>query len=253
VQTPLRVNTRGFVNWASGAVSGDHGGRTPGISLNDVPHRVVLAGTWRAPWTRWATEVALLYVGESGSPFTYRAGGTGGRGDLNADGALNDPVYVPRDAFDPAEIVFSGVSTAPKADNSPAAQDARIQAQRTAFEQFIRRTPCLRERRGRIVRRNGCREPWTHTTVASLRQAIPVGPGGLEAQLDVYNLLNLLDRDWGHRRSVASPALLEHVGQTTGPAGQPEPVFRFVSASATWTSDPAESAFQLQVGARYRF
>jgi hypothetical protein len=253
VQTPLRVNTRGFVNWASGAVSGDHSDMTPGISLNDVPHRVVFAGTWRAPWRRWETEVSLLYVGESGSPFTYRAGGAGGRGDLNADGALNDPIYVPRDAFDPAQIVFSGVSAEPGADNSPAAQNARIQAQRTAFEQFIRRTPCLRERRGRIVQRNGCREPWTHTTVASLRQAIPVGPGGLEAQLDVYNLLNLLDRDWGHRRFVASPALLEHVGQTTGPTGQPEPVFRFVSASATWTSDPSESAFQLQFGVRYRF
>jgi hypothetical protein len=253
VQTPLRVNTTGFVNWASRAVSGDHGDMTPGISLNDVPHRVVFAATWRAPWSRWVTELAFLYVGESGSPFTYLAGGVGGRGDLNADGALNDPIYVPRDAFDPAEIVFSGLSAEAGADNSQSAQVARIQSQRAAFEQFIRRTPCLRDSRGRIVARNSCREPWTHTTVASIRQTLPAGSGGLEAHLDVYNVLNLIDRNWGHHRRAAVAALLEHVGQTTGPSGEPEPVFRFLSASTTWRDDPAASAFQLQFGVRYSF
>jgi hypothetical protein len=252
VQTPLRINTRGSLNWASRAVSGYHD-LSPGISLNDVPHRVVLAGTWRAPWTKWVTELSLLYVGESGSPFTYLAGGAGGLGDLNADGALNDPIYVPRDARDPNEIQFSGVSSEPGADNSPAAQDARIQVQRAAFEQFIHRTACLRERRGRIAVRNGCREPWTHTTVASLRQAIPVGGGALDVQLDVYNVLNLLDREWGQHRVVTSPALLEQVGVAIGPSGQQEPVFRFAANAAGWRADPAESAFQFQFGVRYRF
>jgi len=253
VMTPLRVNTRGTLNWASRAVSGYHADLSPGISLNDVPHRVVLAGTWRAPWSRWPTELSFLYIGESGSPFTYRAGGAGGRGDLNADGALNDPIYVPRNALDPEEIRFSGISSEPGADNSQPAQDARILAQGTAFEHFIARTPCLRTRRGRILERNGCREPWTHTTVASLRQGIPLGGGALEVQFDIYNLLNLVDRDWGQRKLAADPALLEHVGRTTTASGQAEPVFRFNSASAEWRLDPAESVFQLQFGARYRF
>jgi hypothetical protein len=253
VMTPLRVNTRGTLNWASRAVSGFHSDLSPGISLNDVPHRVVLAGTWRAPWSRWPTELAVLYIGESGSPFTYRAGGAGGRGDLNADGALNDPIYVPRSAVDSGEIRFSGISSEPGADNSQAAQDARILAQGTALERFIARTPCLRTRRGSILQRNTCREPWTHTTVASLRQGIPLGGGVLEMQFDIYNLLNLLDRDWGQRKLAADPALLEQVGQTTPTSGLSEPVFRFNSATAGWRTDPPESAFQLQFGVRYRF
>jgi hypothetical protein len=252
VQTPLRVNNRGIVNWSLRAVSGRHDDLSPGISLNDVPHRVTLAGTWRAPWRRWLTELSLLYVGESGSPFTYRAGGAGGRGDLNADGALNDPLYVPRSAGNPDEIVFTGVSAEAGADNSPAAQEARVLSQRATFEQFIRNSSCLRRQRGRIVARNSCREPWAHTTAASLRQLIPIGAQTLEVQLDVFNLLNLLDGDWGQRR-VANPVLLEHVGQTLGPSGQPEPVFRFTESTAAWTADPAESAFQLQFGVRYRF
>jgi hypothetical protein len=251
-QTPLRVNTRGIDNWALHAVSGYHEDMTPGISLNDVPHRVVVAGTWRAPWRKWSTELSLLYVGESGSPFTYRAGGAGGRGDLNADGALNDPVYVPRSALDPAEIVFSGASAEPGADNSPAAQAARVASQQVAFERFIQGTPCLRRQRGRILARNSCREPWAQTTAASVRQSVPIANRIVELQLDVFNVLNLIQRGWGHR-GLANSVLLEHVAETTDSSGRPEPAFRFADASASWRIDPAESAFQLQLGLRYRF
>jgi hypothetical protein len=253
VQTPLRVNNRGVVNWSSRMVSGSHEDMSAGISLNDVPHRIVLAGAWRAPWGKWSTEVSVLFVGESGSPFTYRAFGSRNRGDLNADGSnANDPIYVPRNAADPAEIRFSGLATQAGSDNSPAAQAGRIAAQQEAFEQFILGSPCLLRQRGQILARNSCREPWSNTSVFSLRQRIPLGRQGIEAQADLFNLLNLLDRDWGIRR-VANPALLEHVGTFTTPAGLPQPVFRFQAVASPWTAIPAESAFQLQVGVTYRF
>ncbi len=261
VQTPLRINTPGFVNWSSRAVSGRHDDRSPGVSLNDVLHRVVLAGTYRAPWRRWTTELSFSYVGESGSPFAYLAWGAEERGDLNADGSnQNDPIYVPRTASDPDEILFSGQSNEPAADNSPAAQAERVSRQRLAFERFIEGAPCLERQRGRILERNSCHEPWTHTTLASVRQAIPLGGGALEAQLDIFNLLNLVDRDWGHRRIAPSTTargprgqLLEHVGQTPEPVGESRPVFRFDETAPRWTTLPVESAFQLQLGVRYRF
>jgi hypothetical protein len=255
VQTPLRVYNRGSVNWGSRAISGRHDDLTPGISLNDVPHRVALAGTWRAPWRRWTTELSLMYVGESGSPFTWIAYGTGGRGDLNADGAMNDPVYIPRDAFDEGEITFTGVA-GPEDDNSPEAVAFRENAQRMAFEQFIGLNPCLRRQRGRILERNSCREPWAQTTAASVRQAIPIGNRVLEARLDVFNLLNLLHHGWGLRRTARSsgldPGLLEHVAQTVGAAGQ-QPVFRFSKTDGSWNVDRVASAYQLQLGLRFQF
>ena len=122
----------------------------------------------------------------------------------------NDPIYVPRSALDPDEIVFTGIEA--DADNTPDAQQARVGMQREALERFIGSTPCLRRQRGRIMERNSCREPWAHTTSASLRQMIPIGSQTLEAQLDVFNLLNLLNREWGLRR-LANSVLLEHVGQ----------------------------------------
>lgn len=226
-QTPLRTGTPGLVNWSSRAVSGRHDDLSPGISLNDIPHRVILAGTYEGPWKRWRTNFSFYFVGESGGPFTYVAGGAGRRGDLNADGSnANDPIYVPRDAFDANEIAFTGLSGTPGADNSAAAQEERVTAQQSAFERFIRRSPCMRENRGRILERNRCREPWSHTTILSVRQAIPIGGQALEAELDMFNVLNLLNSRWGVYR-VAAPALLEHVGQGPGPMEVAQPIFRF--------------------------
>jgi len=252
VQTPLRVNNPGIVNWSSRAVSGRHDDLEPEISLNDIPHRVVLAGTYRAPWRHWATEISFTYVGESGSPFTFRSFGLGRLGDLNADGSnANDPIYVPRDAFDEDEILLSGRSDDPDADNSDAAQAERVALQRAALERRIDTTDCLREARGRILARNECREPWSHTTIASVRQAIPIAGQALEAQIDVFNVLNLLDRDWGQFR-VAAPAILQHVGQTPGPPQESVSVFRYDPSAPEWTILPTESAFQLQLAVRYR-
>ena len=251
VQSPSRVNMAGTAMWGDArAVSGRHDDLTPGISLNDLPHRVVVAFTYEAPWQRWGTDVSLYYVGESGSPFTYVAWGTGKRlGDLNADGSnANDPIYIPRDAGVAAEIRFSGLSDAPGADNSSAAQAQRVLRQQAAFERLIEQAPCLRHQRGRILDRNSCREPFSHTTIAAVRQEIPVGRYRPEVGLEIFNLLNLLHGDWGRYR-VAAPRLLEQV-----PAqGAAQPLFRFNAAQPRWTTLHTASAFQLQLGVRYRF
>ncbi len=254
VQTPLRVQTRGTVAWASARVmAGRHDDLRTSTSSNDVPHRAVLAATYAAPWRRARSELSFYYVGESGRPFTYVAYGALGRGDLNADGSsANDPVYIPRNALDTAEIRFSGFSDSLGADNSAAAQAAREAAQRAAFGDFIGRMPCVRHQRGRIMERNSCSEPWSNTTIASLRQVLPARGRSVELQIDVFNVLNFLNRDWGLRRE-AVPALLEHVGQTDEPVQTARPIFRFDTTAPRSTTLGTESAFQLQLAVRYRF
>ena len=256
VQTLLRVNTRGTAAWAvARTMSGRQDDLTAGISSNDVPHRIVVDGTYAAPWSRARTELSFYYVGESGRPFTFIAYGASGRGDLNADGSnANDPIYVPRNAMDSLEIRFSGISDSLAADNSAAAQADREREQRNAFESFMQRTSCLRRQLGQILTRNSCREPWSNTTIASVRQAIPFArmKRAVEVELDVFNVLNLLNRDWGQLREAA-PALLEHVGQTAGATQTSQPIFRFNVTGSSWTTIPEESAFQLQLALRYRF
>jgi hypothetical protein len=254
VQSPSRVNMTGLAMWGDArAVSGHHDDSTPGISLNDRPHRFVGAFTYRLPWGRASTDLSFYYVAESGVPFTYLAYGMNRRGDLNADGSnANDPVYVPLDTFEESEIIFSGRSDAPGADNSAAAQAQRIAAQRAALDRFIHRSTCLRRQKGLIVQRNSCREPVSHTTIAGARHTFRVGRHELEAGLDLFNLLNLINSRWGLYR-VADPRLLEHVGQTPDAPETAQPVFRFDPDRPEWTILATESAFQLQLGLRYRF
>lgn len=225
--------------WRSRFVSGRHDEDRVGVSSNEVPHRVVLAGTWSAPWQRWRTSLSLYYIGESGTPFTFGDSAVGGLGDLNADGtSANDPIYVPRDAADTSEIVFAGSAS-------------EVATQQRALEQFIESMSCLRRQRGRIVAPNSCRGPWVNTTNLALRQSLPVVRGHeLSVQLEVFNLLNLLNADWGLLR-VPNGALLQHVGQTPGAASQP--VFRYDPARAATSTQNVESAYQLQLGVRYAF
>jgi hypothetical protein len=159
---------------------------------------------------------------------------------------------VPLSALDTLEIRFSGRSDSLGADNSTGAQAYREGLQQQAFERFVAGSACLRRYRGRIVERNGCREPWSHTTVASVKQVVPLGDRVLETELGVFNVLNLLNGNWGRYR-VADPVRLEHVGQRAGPPETAQPTFRFDATRPEWTTLSTESAFQLQLAVRYRF
>jgi len=227
-----------FDIWAGGRpLSGRHDDLSLGVSTFEIPHRVVLAASYAAPWTRWKTDISLYYIGESGTPFTFGDSTLQGMGDLNADGtAANDPIYVPRNANDPSEVVFAGLDSA---------------AQAAAFEKFIRETPCLQRQRGRIVARNSCRGPWVNTSNASVRQSLQTIRGhDVSLQLEVFNLLNLLNSSWGLLR-LPNATVLRHMGQTAGPATQP--TFYFDAAKAGTSTQNLESGYQLQLSLRYSF
>jgi hypothetical protein len=227
-----------FDIWAGGRpLSGRHDDLSLGVSTFEIPHRVVLAASYAAPWRRWKTDISLYYIGESGTPFTFGDSTPQGMGDLNADGtAANDPIYVPRNANDPSEIAFAG-------------NDAPMQA--AAFEKFIRDTPCLRRQRGRIVARNSCRGRWVNSSNASVRQSLQTIRGhDVSLQLEVFNLLNLLNSSWGLLR-LPNQTILQHVRQTSGTA--PQPVFHFDAANAGTSTRNLESGYQLQLSLRYNF
>jgi hypothetical protein len=214
----------------------------------DQPFRVRVSGTLHSPWDRFRTDLSFFYVGGSGLPYTYVAGGAQGRGDLNADGAVgNDPIYIPRTAADSTEIRFGG---------SP----SQVDAQQSAFQRFIDEAACLRNQRGRIMGRNSCRSPWMTLTNLSMRQRLPSrGTHAFALELQVFNFLNLLDSRWGRVQlpTGATPttsnqvALLAHVGETTGLA--PQPIYRFDPAMTRYTFENFDTYYQIQVAARYSF
>jgi len=236
-------------NWRfARPVIGRQNDLTLGTSDFDQPLRVRAFGTLHSPWRRFQTDVSFFYVGGSGFPYTYVAGGTQGRGDLNADGAVgNDPIYIPRTAFDTAEITFGG-------------SQAEVATQQAAFEQFIRGAACLRNQRGRIMARNSCRAPWMSVTNLAIRQALPtIREQSLLVEMQVFNLLNLLNSRWGRMElptgtalsTTSQIALLTQIAETAGPRAQP--VYRFDSAMRRYNDENFDTYYQIQLAVRYNF
>jgi hypothetical protein len=149
--------------------------------------------------------VSFTFFGESGVPFEYVYGS-----DLNGDGGTaNDLVYVPTDAHLASEILFqqNGALT-------PAAQADLL-------ETFISDHECLNSQRGKIMKRNSCRSPWTKVLNTSVRQSLPTIRGqNFILQLDVFNFTNLLNKKWGAQDlgSTNSPSLLVRRSAVAQPA-----------------------------------
>ena len=162
-------------------------------SAFDVPHKITLSGTANLPF---GLQASAVYTARAGTPYAY-VGAT----DLNGDGnANNDLIYVP---LSQADIRIVGPSA------SAAAAWDRLNA-------FITSEKCLNEQRGRIMERTSCRNPWQKFLDLRLAKVIPTLSGqNLQVTADVFNFLNLLDRDWGINRETAA---FQQVNFLTGTA-----------------------------------
>lgn len=241
-------SSRAISNWRFGrTLSGSHDETNATTALFDQPHKIQLSGTYTFPWETWSTDISVIYSGVSGAPHDYVYRGSGGAGDLNADGNTgNDLVYVPLDATDPSEIMFAD------AGSVTAAQQA------AAFESFINSVECLRESRGRILERNSCREPWRNIVDVSIRQSLPGFQGHrLALQLDIFNFTNLLNKKWGEvartQGGFSNVNLLTHVGQTPGAIGTSQGIFQFPLNTQRYDTQNLASNYQLQLSLRYSY
>lgn len=230
----------------------------------DMPHRIIATGTWRL---KTLTDFSFVYIGNSGAPFDYVYGvGTGsGSGDANADGqSQNDLVYVPRDAHDPNEILFTGF-------NQPVGSAAQLEsvAQADAFDRYIDRVPCLKKNRGKLLSRNACRNPWQNDVDVSIGQSLRAfGQQNLQLRLDVINFGNLLNKRWGwqnfsDQNNTCGPicsatTLLTQQGNllptgvtTNSPLARG--IYTFSKTMKPWNADNAASNYRMQLSLRYSF
>jgi hypothetical protein len=167
-----------------------------GTSLYSRPHKLTVLAIATLPL---GLSVGLTYLGISGWPLTYTVDG-----DANADGfdnvgagRFNDPVYVPTGADD--------ITLAPGEEYG-------------VLEQYIQQDPCLRGQRGRLLRRNSCRDPWFSRIDAQVAERLPgLGGHAVELVADLFNLPNMIDRDWGQvRHTVETGAPAAALGSRVG-------------------------------------
>lgn len=162
-----------------------------------APHRVTLLVAADLPLH---LAVSFFYAVQSGSPFTYSVAG-----DANADGYINDPIYVPAD-------IRAGGDISLVVDDG---QGGFVPASSTTYQRlgsFLRTEPCLARQSGRLMVRNSCRNPWWSETQARVARAFPLGPRSLTLTVDVFDLLNLLSARWGQVRGLSDPQILRLAG-----------------------------------------
>ena len=103
------------------------------------------------------------------------------------------------------------------------------------------------------MRRNSCQAPWVTQLNARLTKTFPTARGqSLEVTADIFNLLNLLDSDWGVQRrlgyGIATPLLgLVGYDQANGRG-----IYEVLPVNGGQRDDEA-TRWRMQLGARYSF
>jgi hypothetical protein len=200
----------------------------------DVAHRVVADFTKSFHFIRRAaTDISLIYVGESGRPYSYTY-----IGDVNGDSQdSNDLIFVPATE---ADVRFAGTSTL-----SPAQSWANL-------NDFIERVDCLREARGTIIKRNACEQPWSNRIDLRVAQNIPsIGRQGLQLTVDILNFANLLNPEWGSSLFVNNQSETLLSRSSTTDTGGHVLLNGFGKKTNIFNNADLGSRYQIQIGAKY--
>ncbi|MCH7498261.1 MAG: TonB-dependent receptor, partial [Candidatus Marinimicrobia bacterium] len=235
----LKSTEIAFELWQQNPVQGNP--NKPELSFSEFGHRhrIVGGANYSHRWSSsLATQFGLFLEVAQGNRF---AGAGGNRysftysGDVNGDGSPsnNDLIYIPKDAND--------INLADPTEWA-------------ALNAFIEQDNYLKNHRGEIAERFGAVNPWYSNIDLRILQDIsaPV-MGNLQISLDILNVGNLINSNWGVRQ-VASAAATSPLRFTGNFDANGNPEFNFTGPEETYIDDPGLfSRWQIQLGVRYSF
>ena len=239
------------VLWQNQPVKGDP--NNPELSWSEFGqrHRIVGDAVYTKTWSpRFKTQVGAFLEIAEGNRF---AGAGGNRysfiysGDVNGDGNTgNDLIYIPRSQ---SEINLTSYVDRTGRTVSAAEQWSQL-------DTFIQQDDYLSKHRGEIAERFGAVNPWYNNLDLRILQDVGLYSGAkkhsVQVSLDLLNIGNLLNSDWGVRK-VANPAATSPLTLVRFNASG-APVFNFTGPSSTFIDDPdLLSRWRAQVGLRYFF
>ncbi len=217
----------------------------------DLRNRIVATWSGNFIWNQSnITSLSFFYAGTSGSPYSlvYQSAAFG-------SGSNAVLPYIPNNQSD-IILMDKGTYTAAQ--------------QWTDLDAFISGDKYLNSRRGQYAERNGMRTPWNHDLDLKLMHEFKLSKKdkskSLQISFDLFNVLNLLNNDWGHVTFVTNlnnytVNFLKFVNDGTHAVGAPAtgyvPSFNFVKPAGLnnhyYTVDPINSRWQGQFGIKYNF
>ena len=236
------------VLWANQPVQGDP--NKPELSFSEFGqrHRFVASASYSKNWSsRYKTQIGFFAELAEGNRF---AGAGGNRysfiysGDVNGDGSGgNDLIYIPASQ---GEIIFDPLVSG--------GQTLSAQEQWDRLNAFISQDEYLSSHRGQIAERFGALNPWYSDVDVRILQDIGLNRGGtrhaFQITLDVMNVGNLINSDWGVRKVASASATSPLTLVRFNAAGAP--VFNFTGPARTYVDDPSLfSRWRAQLGLRY--
>jgi len=232
--------------------STDHNNPVVAPSRYEVADRVTATFSWaKELFSDNISSVSLVYAGRSGRHYSYVFGSQGictfGGSALSDCGAETDIsgnqlFYVPTG---PSDANISG--------------DAAFLAD---LDTFIGSDSCLAGSRGSIVTRNNCETDWTNVLSVRFMQEFKVGNSAFDIMLDIENVGNLLNSDWGRVESYSAPSAVAVANVEIPVAGGPyllTPTSSYDAAVGASSMIPAPeiaalpSVYRVQLGVRFRF
>ena len=227
------TSSRAISNWRSHAVL-NPGEEVSSRSAYTTRDRFTGQLTYRHFFFEgYKTEFSMFYEGRKGKPYSWVF-----NNDANGDNQSgNDLMYIPN----PGEVMFTDPS-----------EEAR-------FWEIVNQSG-LAGYQGRVVPRNAAFAPWVNSFDIRISQELPglFGDNKAEIWLDILNVGNLINKDWGH--------IDEIFFQSDGGSARSFANFAGIDpASGRYVYDVvdledfgrrdrnAESRWALQVGFRYNF
>ena len=131
--------------------------------------------------------------------------------DMNGDSSANDAIYIPRNKSEMNFQVFT-----PTTGQTGAGHTFTADEQAAAFDAYINQDPYLSKHRGQYAERNAVWLPMVNSMDFSLSQDVFKSISGRkhagQIRLDVTNLGNLLNSNWGVGQRVIQNLILTSPG-----------------------------------------
>ena len=188
------------------------GSNTPELGYSSFvsPHRILINIGYRKEYGKhFASSVGLYYealrLGYVGSSYSYsRYSYT--MTNVTNDGGAQNLLYVPtREQWE--TMPFADIVNKDTGKVTYSAED-----QKNDFWEFINGDDYLSEHKGEYTRRGGAVMPWMHMLNFKFAQDFYVNIGGkrntITVGIDINNVANLLNRNWGNARQISTSNLL---------------------------------------------
>lgn len=241
----MDVGTVAYSTWSFNPQSFDPNKPQLGLSTFSPGHRYFAAFSVKLNTFNFgSTMLSVFFDSFSGGRQSYILAG-----DLNGDGANNDLIYVPKDRSETAFMEYtSGGKT------------FSVDQQEVAWEKFISQDKYLSGRRGKYAQRNGVPLPMISRLDMSLSQQVKSRLFGREnrftVRIDVLNLTNLLNRNWGVSKTLLTTQPLVFRG-TVANEGGVKPVYTLREINNELIKDSfmatatINDVFRLQISLRW--